>query len=434
MRPAAVLLAALALAGCGVFSDDDPPLPGNRVPLRQTGRDAPMPADLARPLMDLGPARALAEWPQPNGTASRAPGHLEAPSGLTRAWQTDIGAGSGSSGRITSAPVVAGGKVFALDAAGGVAAVDAGSGRIVWRASIVPEGQGSSDGFGGGVAVIDGRLIVATGFGEVLALGVNDGQVIWRRAVGAPIRSAPAVDDGRVVVVTRDNGALGLRAETGDVLWNIVGTSAGSAGVLQASAPAMAGGLAVLPFTSGELVAVSAASGRVAWADALAGGRRGLARAMITDISGDPVIAGIGVFAANASGQMVAIDARSGRRGWLVPFGSNNPAWVVGQTLFVITDNARLMRLSASTGETIWSTDLPEFEDTGRSRAVAYGGPVVAGGRVFLTSSDDALLVFDPETGREVQRVDIPGSSTGPVIAGGALFVLSDNGTLSAFR
>lgn len=435
MRLRLIFAALLLLGGCGLFSNDKPPLPGDRVPVRQVAREAVMDPSAAAAILDLGPARPLADWPQTNGAPSRAPGHIEGPSGLGLLWRADVGQGSGSSGQITSPPVVSAGRVFTLDAASQVAAVDAGSGRVLWRTRVTPEGQGDTDGFGGGLAVDEGRLFVATGFGEVLALGVADGAILWRQQVGAPIRAAPAVDEGRVIVVTRDNGAFAVRAETGDYVWALPGTANAAPGVLQGASPAASGGVAVLPFSSGELVAVRAASGRVVWADTLAGGRRGLARALITDVSGDPVIAGVGVFASNQSGQMVAIDGRTGRRGWLRTIGSTNPVWLAGQTIFVLDDRARLLRLAAATGESIWSTDLPEYEDERRRTAIAYGGPVVAGGQVFVTSSDDALLVFDAATGAQTQVVPLPGgASTGPVIAGGTLFVLGDSGTLFAFR
>jgi outer membrane protein assembly factor BamB len=431
------LLPLLALlAGCGVFSDEDPPLPGERIPVRQAVAEPTMDPAEAAPLLDLGPATPLGDWTQTNAIASRSPGHVEGPASLRQVWVTDIGTGSSDDGRITSGPVVADGRLYALDAAAQVSALDVASGRILWQTEVVPEGESADDGFGGGLALMDGRLFVTTGFGEVVALGVADGALLWRQPVGAPVRSAAAADDGRVVVVTRDNSGFGLDAETGAILWTLPGTSAGAPGALQAASPAMSQGVAVLPFMSGELVAVRSATGRVLWADALSGGRRGLARAAISDVSGDPVIAGIGVFAANLSGQMVAIDGRSGSRGWLRTLGATNPVWPVGATLFVLDDEARLMRLAAATGQTIWATQLQAYEDPDdRDEAIAYGGPVVAGGRVFVTSSEGVLLVFDPETGAEQQRVSLPGpTSTGPVIAGSTLYVLTDGARVAAFR
>lgn len=428
-------LALLALAGCGLFSDEQPPLPGERIPVRVAVGEATIPAARAAELAPLGQPIANVDWSQPNAGPTRAPGHLAGPASLREAWRTDIGRGSGGSARITAGPVVADGRVYTLDAGARVSALEAGTGRTLWTASVVPPRQNAASGFGGGLAVMDGRLFAATGFGEVVAFSAIDGGELWRQPLGAPMRAAPAVADGRVVVVTRDNAGFGLDAETGAILWRALG-SAGSAGLLGGASPAMSGDLAVLPFASGEIIAVRADSGRRLWTDALASGRRGLADIGIADVSGDPVIAGAAVFASNFAGQMVAIDGRTGQRGWLRALGSSSPAWSVGPTLFVVTNDARVMRLAGATGETIWTADLPEPGDpASRAGRTAYRGPVVASGRVYVTSSRDGLLSYDALTGEAGERVAIPGgSSVGPVVAGGTLYVLSDNGVLHAFR
>jgi outer membrane protein assembly factor BamB len=433
------IVTALALgalvAGCGLFEEDEVILPGERVAVRAAQPDTVMPAARAAEISALGPARNLTDWTQPNGQADRAPGHVAGPAQLREAWRTSIGSGNSSAGRITAAPIVAGGRVFTLDAASTVAAVDAGSGRVAWRVSVTPEGQSARDGFGGGLATEDGRVFVTTGFGEVVALSANDGQVLWRQTLGAPLRAAPAVANGRVVAVTRDNGGFALDAQTGGILWRVVGAR-GGAGFLGGASPAIAGDVAVLPFTSGELAAVSAATGRRLWSDALTGGRRGSAGADIADISGDPVIAGPAVFASNFAGQMAGIDARTGQRGWLRPIRTTSPVWPVGATLFLASADGRVMRLSAATGETLWSTELPAYRRPDRRQdVISYRGPVVADGAVYVTSSQDGLLVFDAMTGQERSRVAISGGSTvPPVVAGGTLYVLSDNGNLHAFR
>jgi outer membrane protein assembly factor BamB len=434
-RALALAAVALTLGGCGLFDEAEVALPGDRVAVRVAAPTPTLPAERAAQIAALGPAQALAEWPQPNARADRAPGHIAGPAGLRSAWRADVGAGSGDASRITAAPVVAGGLVYTLDAESDVVATDAASGRRIWSASAAPEGQRGREGFGGGLAVADGRLFVTTGFGEVVAMGVGDGAVLWRQPLGAPLRSGPAVDAGRVVVVTRDNAGFALDAATGGVLWRVLGARAG-AGFLGGASPAVSGELAVLPFTSGEILAVSASNGRRLWSDLLTGGRGGGAGVDIADVSGDPIIAGAAVFASNYGGQMVAVDGRNGARGWLRPFGGASPAWAAGSTLFLATTDGRLMRLAAATGETVWSVDLPRYEDPeDREGLIHYKGPVVADGAVYLSSSDEGVLIFDAQTGAARGSVEISGgAATAPVIAGGTLYVLSQDATLHAFR
>ena len=192
----------------------------------------------------------------------------------------------------------------------------------------------------------------------------------------------------------------------------------------------------MIPFGSGEIVGIQRTTGRQVWSAVLGGTRRGLARGAIADVTGDPVIAGRAVIAANQSGRMVAIDGQTGQRGWTRTLGSNGPLWAAGLSLFVVTDSAEVIRLSMQSGRTIWRTEMPAFEDPeDREDAIAYSGPVMAGGRIYVTDSLGNLLSLDPDTGEQGASVDLTsGSTTGPVVAGGTLYVLSDDGILQAFR
>lgn len=426
----------LGLAGCGVFDwfDDEEILEGERIRIRDlSARDATTVAALtAVPL----PAPVRNEfWSQTNGLPSHAAGHLAGPSSLSRSWTADIGAGGGDDARITSAPVSANGVIFAMDAEATVTALDASGGSERWSTDVSPEGEDGDEGFGGGLALGEGILVVTTGFGEVLGLSPASGEIAWRRSLGAPIRAAPAVQPGIAVAVTRDNVAFGLDPASGNVLWRLQGVAAG-AGLLGGASPALSGELAVVPFSSGELVGASATSGRRVWSAVLSGGRRGLARAAISDITGDPVIQGQTVVAANQSGRMVAIDGRTGARVWTRSVGAMGPIWSTGDTVYVMADDAKLMRLSLIDGQTLWETQLAAFEDPeDREDPIAYSGPVVAGSRVLVTSSDGELLSFDALTGAEVARVDIgSGSVTGAMVVGGTVYVLDDDATIHAFR
>jgi outer membrane protein assembly factor BamB len=70
-----------------------------------------------------------------------------------------------------------------------------------------------------------------------------------------------------------------------------------------------------------------------------------------------------------------------------------------------------------------------------RPTRFAHFGPVVAGGRVIVASSDGVLRVFDPVSGALTGQVELPnGAASAPVVAGGVLYVIDRDGTLRAFR
>ncbi|MEM6945907.1 MAG: PQQ-binding-like beta-propeller repeat protein [Pseudomonadota bacterium] len=455
MRPVLLLSALLlpVLSACSLFEDEEK-LEGTRIPVRGE-RSTSLGTDSAggtgeNPGLNFEPSGAVTapaggaplpapasidDWTQTNAVPSHNAGHLSGPASLERVWTADAGAGNSDAGRITSAPVVADGTVFTLDAEAEARAFDADDGREIWRRPLAPEGEDGEEGFGGGLAFMGDRVYAATGFGEILALDPDSGEILWRRALGAPFRAAPAADQGVVVAVTRDNRAFGLSGENGDVLWRAPAAVAG-AGLLGGASPAIASGAALLPYSSGELVAVQLNNGRRFWTAVLTGGRRGLARSSISDVTGDPVVVGPLAIAANQAGRIVAIEGRTGRRAWTRSFGALGPIWAAGDTLFLVSDAAELTRLSARNGATIWTTALPAFEDPeDREDPIGYSGPVLVEGRVLVTSSLGEILAFEGVGGQPVATTDLTGGSiTGPVVADDTVFVLTDEATLEAYR
>ena len=433
MRTGAILLVlGGALAGCGWFDDEDR-LEGERIRIRdriasqldqRTVQGEPIPAAVRNDA-----------WTQTNATATHAAGHLQGPSSPSLAWRADAGSGGDNEGSITSAPIVIGGRVFTLDGESQLSAFDASSGSVAWRVDLAPEGEDGEDGFGGGLAA-DGNVVFATtGFGEILAISAASGEIRWRYKATAAFRAAPAVAGGTVVAVTRDNLAVALSAATGDVIWRIAGITS-QAGLLGGASPAISGGLVVLPFGSGEIIGAQIASGRQVWSAILGGARRGLARSAIADVTGDPVIAGRIVVAANQSGRIVAIDGQTGRRGWTRSIGSIGPIWAAGQSIYLMSDTSELMRLSLETGRTIWRTEVAAYEDPeDKEDPIAYSGPVLVGGRILVTDSLGNLLTFNASTGAPVETIDLSsGSTNGAVVANGTVYILGSDGTLQAFR
>ena len=96
------------------------------------------------------------------------------------------------------------------------------------------------------------------------------------------------------------------------------------------------------------------------------------------------------------------------------------------------------MRLDAATGDTVWQVSLPLFEENRprrqHTRCVHYG-PVLAGGRLVVASSDGMLRQFDPVSGALVGATPLPGGAAShPVVAGGVLYVVSQDGRLLAYQ
>ncbi|MDH2326196.1 PQQ-binding-like beta-propeller repeat protein [Cereibacter sp. SYSU M97828] len=383
------------------------------------------------------PATSTGSWTHRGGNAQHIAPHGALSAQPARVWSVDFGAGNSRRQRIAAAPVVADGRIFAMDADSRLAAVSTG-GQLLWTAPLKPADEGRrTQVSGGGIAYGGGRVFASTGYGEVIALDPATGAVAWRQSVGAPVTGAPTFADGTVYAVGRDGTAWAIDASNGRVRWTLAGTAA-VAGMIGTGSPAIAGGNVILPFSSGELAGVLRQSGLRQWSSAVAGQRRGSSYNIIQDITGDPVVDGAVTYVGNQAGRTVAISTANGERIWMANEGAYGPVVPVGGSVFLISDEAHLVRLDAASGETIWSVPMPYFETdaTKKRRAItAHYGPVLVGGRIAVASSDGQLRFFSPTNGALVGTTEIPGGAGAqPAVAGGALYVVSTGGQIHAFR
>lgn len=431
----AVVLAALA--GCDTVSDLMQPakkaLPGERI--RVLASDNRLEADKRIESLRVNlPAPVINDsWPQPGGAPGNAPGHV-AGAGLKVLWRAGVGEGSGTSGRITSPPVVADGKVFVMDAVNRVTALDAELGKTLWRFETTQK-EARSDGTGGGVAFDGERVFVTTGDAQVIALDATNGKLLWRTSVTAPMRSGPAVGGGRVFAISIDNQIHALNAETGAKEWSHSGITE-AAGLYGSSSPAYEGNVVIAPFSSGEIFALRADNGRVLWGDSLAGVIKSDAVSSLADIRGYPVIDRGQVFAASHGGRMVGIDLRSGGRIWDQDIGSLYTPWLAGDFLFVTTVNSELVCLTRREGRVRWVLQLEQYDNPKRKTGrIVWTGPVLVGDRLFVTNSRGEGLLVSPTDGKALETIELPGALEVPsVIASGTIYLLTDDAELVALR
>lgn len=376
------------------------------------------------------------EWTHRNGTASHRIQHPALSRTLASVWSTNIGSGDSRKHRITADPVVSAGRVFALDSQATVSATST-AGEQLWSRDLTPPTDRSSDASGGGLAVDGDTVYVTTGFGELSALDVATGAEKWVQELDGATTGAPTVSDGLVYVISRDSQGWAINADTGRIEWSVTGTPSPS-NMVGGAGPVVGDKLAVFAFGSGELVGAFRRGGVQVWTSSVSGARQGRAYTTVSDITGDPVIDGDVIYAANQSGRIVALNAGSGERIWTAKEGAYSPVWPTDNSVFLVSDEGKLVRLEAATGAEVWSVDLPYFqrERPRRLKAVfAHYGPVLAGGRLIVASSDGLIRSFDPVSGALISTVDIPGgATTNPVVVNGTLYVVSGRGTLHAFR
>jgi outer membrane protein assembly factor BamB len=435
---AAVLaFAAVTLSGCAgdgptlpkiadlnPFKEKQQPLPGRRVPIVQTTESISSNlADADKPIT-LPPQRSNDSWAQPGGDANNAPGHLALNGAVRQVWSGDAGEGSSKTARIMASPIVFDGRVYTLDASGKVTAF-AMSGGKVFQVSTVPENETGAGGHGGGLAAENGRLYVANGFGVAAALDPSSGKVLWQKSLGSPVRAAPTAAGDKLFVVTVQGRFFCLNGSDGSELWAVRGLPQ-QASLLTSTSPAVDGDVVVVPYPSGDLMALKVADGTPVWSENLSRTRQTSQLASMSDAA-RPAIDGGTVFAVGHAGRMVATQSKTGERLWSINVPGTQTPWVAGDTVYVVDTRGQVMALSRSDGKTRWTAQLPESK--------TWSGPVLAGGELWLASNKGQLVAVNAATGKVGSQVNL-GEAVyiPPVVAQGRMFVLTDSAKLIALN
>ncbi len=431
-------LGALTLLGC---TERDDILPGERLGVREVLQDA-VPetgpeANRAVPVT-LASQSNNASWSQSAVSPHVRTAHAALSGSLSPLWAVSIGDGDSRRNKLNVNPVVADGRIYTVDSAHMVRAT-ATNGEALWAYDLTPTRDESRQAQGGGLAFAEGRLYVASGFGTLTALDPASGAEIWVQRLGATATGAPSVRDGLVYVVSGDKTGWAIEADSGRIRWQSEGNSDVN-NVAGGPAPAINDDLVLFSFGSGTVQAAFRKGGLRLWSADVLGRRSGSTISTIDDITGDPMIVGDTVYVGNHSGRLVAFGVQSGDRLWTAQHGALGPVWAAGGSVFFVSDRNELVRLDAATGEQIWLVDLPGYlprrnPQRRRDRSFSNHGPILAGGRLIVASSDGFLRSFNPADGALIEQIEIDdGATTRPVVAGGTLYVVSRKGVLHAYR
>jgi outer membrane protein assembly factor BamB len=442
-RRAALLGAAGLLAGCETAQDlvdrvvgtTKTPLPGERRPILNAEERIQVDPTAATRPVSLPPPEVNRDWVTAGGDAGHSMGHLSLPRPIGEVWRTSIGTGSGYRRRMTAPPLVVGDTVFAADSNGVVTALDAARGGRRWQADT--RRQRERDGaLGAAMAFSDGTLYVATGLSEVMALDPANGSIRWRADLPAPARGGLAVAGNRLIIPNIENHLVCVSAEDGRRLWTFEGQQV-LVLPLGLPSPAVDGETVVAGLASGELVALNAQTGRTLWTESLGATRgQGFAISELGAIAALPVIDRGRVFAVGMAGTTTSLDARSGRRVWEREVGGAVTPAVAGDWVFLLSRDNELVAAGRDDGRIRWLTQLPIFADERRRRdPIAWGPPVVAGGRLLIAGSHGQMFEVDVARGDIIARLRLPdGCTLQPAIAQNSAYLLTDGGTVVALR
>jgi outer membrane protein assembly factor BamB len=338
---------------------------------------------------------------------------------VSRAWSRNLGDGAGKSA-FKLRPAYGDGVLFASDASGTVAAIDAGSGAQRWRVEL-PQPASSGPGTGDGLVVVGGVE------GGVYALSAADGSERWTARASSEVLAPPAVSGGVVVVRAQDGRLFGFDAADGNRRW-VFDRGVPLLTLRGSGAPVIADGVVYAGYDNGKVVALNLSDGVLRWEQTLAqpDGRTELER--MVDIDGELAFGNGELFAASYRGQVGALTPDNGRVVWSRDFSSAAGVALAGDKLVVVGEDGAVAALDVRSGTALW-----------KQEGLAWrwpGSPVVVGGHVLVGDFEGWLHWLSLEDGSfsARQRMGDEGIRATPLVVGDVVYVASAEGELAAWR
>ena len=314
--------------------------------------------------------------------------HAVASGDGSRLWSRQVG------GAMYGAPLVTNDAIFVLDDAGAVQRLRRQDGGVVWRvelgaeapARVLPAATAFEFDFHAPMPVLqDGTLYLSSPGGAVHALEAGSGRVRWRADLKTQVRTTAAVSASHVLVGTLDHHLVALDRRTGREQWRFKATGPIT------SAPTVADRLVIVASRGSWITALDLKSGAVEWSR----------YDWFSWIESDGVLAD-GVYYVGSSDLRAvrALDPRTGRPRWetdVLGWAWGTPALtadtvyigVASPQKYVTRHEAGLVALDRRTGAVKWRRPIAQRRDGFVS---GYPGSVVISGGVLIAPNVDGTL------------------------------------------
>lgn len=336
---------------------------------------------------------------------------------VKRAWSVSVGDGQGK-GYYRLTPALSNGRIIAVSNDGELIAVDASSGKLVWKRELDVQ-------ITGGVGVGAGQIVLGTSEGEVIALSESDGAELWSQTLRGEVLAAPQTDGRTVIVQTYDGRAQGLDAVSGDLLWTF-DSNVPVLTIRGTSTPILRAGVAYVAFANGRVVAFDARTGAVAWElrVAFSQGRSEIER--MVDVDGAMTIFGNELFAASYQGYVVAADLRTGRKLWQQEVSSVSGVSTGFGNVYVSDQDGSVYAYLRNGQGLRWVQSDLSYRAPKR--------PAVVGGNLVLTDFEGVMHIMSQVDGRFVAREKLGSPARADILVDQSrLFVFTDKGKLLAY-
>lgn len=331
--------------------------------------------------------------------------------GVRQAWTARIGNVDFPLG-----VAVNGGTVTLAANDGTVVAMEAASGRELWRASAggpLAAGVGS-DGSTSAVMTRNNELVV-----------LKDGKVLWKQQLPALSYTAPLVAGARVFVLAADRSVTAFDGETGHRLWNQ--SRPGEPLVLRQAGVLLAVGDTLVAGQGGRLAGLNPGNGNIRWEVPIANPRGINDIERLADLVGTVSRVGTSVCARAFQAAVGCVDASRGALQWTQRAVGIEGVSGDAANVFGTESDGKVVSWRRDNGQRAWVNEKLLHR--------GLGAPLALGRSVIVGDATGFVHMLSREDGSLLNRLATDGSpiAAAPVVAGNTLVVVTRNGGVYGF-
>ncbi len=281
--------------------------------------------------------------------------------------------------QIIAEPLVLNGVVFAIDTRGSVQAFSVNDRKLLWSYDI--GGTRDANYSSGGISYQDGRLYITNGSRYMIVLDSTTGYEVIRKEFSDIIKIKPVMLGKNVALVqTVSNHIFTVDLTSFNFLWRHEGMPE----ILTYSyhtAPMIYKDLLIVHYNSGEIFAINAQKGNIAWSIDLSSFTEiGLPNFEANTIICKPVLDGSYLYIATSNGKLLKLNLNNGTIIWKINAEDIHSMSLFGTNLFITNNAKQVASVDVNSGIINFVGDLNSTKQGSSVRTIAtsFLDPILA--------------------------------------------------------
>jgi len=318
---------------------------------------------------------------------------------LRRVWYKNIFYYEDFAKSFVYSPIITNQKIFNIDSSGDVSAFDLKSKNLLWHKRVF-EKLWLKNYKVAHLGACDNKLFAVAGVNQIKALSQDNGEILWQKDLSVIFNSTPICDGESVYISSSDNKTFALNVENGEIKWIHYGI-AKSLAIFGSAQPVVHKDVLIASYSSGEIYAIDKKTGENLWSQDLNLNQVYNSDFFLNDVDATPLVKNDVVYAIGNGGLMKAISLKTGEDIWRKSIASVVDFWLSGDFLYVINSDNKLLAVYKKTGGIKWMVQLPDFKNPKKlATKFNYIGVIMAGDKLLASREDGELFIISPFDGK----------------------------------